>query len=240
MIDEKYRQIWRNYAAFKRQTLVMRAGFARMGIYPGTPDGRTEPRRSESVAEHVLGTLELLDEIAMFCPELISEMETLRSVRLLLKHEVGESEIGDIPDDGRRDEMQKNDAELQAMMRYSKNLPAKCEITLLRDFIDFQNKSSSLAQLVYCIDKGETVLQCVLYEQDGSDVASADETLLSSLSEQDRKYMEKTGSTRIVDNWAAHYLDLIRDFDCAPVFVGILRAAVEDVRGEWFAWYNEV
>lgn len=240
MVDEKYRQIWQNYAVFKRQTLVMRAGFARMGIYPGTSDGRTEPQRSESVAEHVLGTLELLDEIAMFCPELISDAEASRGGRLLLKHEVGESEIGDIPDDGRRNEAQKNNAELRAMMRYSQNLPVRYGMQLFSDFVDFQNKESCLAQVLYCIDKLETVLQCVLYEQDGRDVACMDEALLRSLSEQDRKYMEKTGSTRIVDNWAAHYLDLIQGFKCAPVFVGILRAAVEDVRGEWFAWCDEV
>ena len=238
MVDEKYRQIWRNYAIFKRQTLVMRAGFARMGIYPGTPDGRTEPQRSESVAEHVLGTLILLDEIAMFCPELISEVELLRCERLLLKHEVGESEIGDIPDDGRRDETQKNKAELGAMTRYSQSLLPKYRMRLLGDFLDFQNKSTELAQILYCIDKGETVLQCVLYEQEGFD-ACTDEMLLKSLSEQDWEYMRKTGSTRIVDNWSAHYLDLIRGFKCAPVFVGILRAAVEETRGEWFAWLDE-
>lgn len=239
MTDEKYRQIWRNYAAFKRQTLVMRAGFARMGIYPGTPDGKTEPLRSESVAEHVLGTLILLDEIAMFCPEMVSEAEALRCMRLLLKHEVGESEIGDIPDDGRRNETQKNDAELRAMMRYGESLPAPYGIQILRDFIDFQNKRSALMQLAYCIDKGETVLQCVLYEQDGRDTACVDEALLQSLSEQDRRYMQKTGSTRIVDNWSAHYLDLIQGFWCAPMFTEILRAAVEDVRGEWFPWLEK-
>lgn len=239
MVDEKYRQIWRNYATFKRQTLVMRAGFARMGIYPGTPDGRTEPHRSESVAEHVLGALDLLDEIAMFCPEAMSEMETLRCIRLLLKHEVGESEIGDIPDDGRRNEMQKNESELRAMMQYAETLPAPYSVQMLHDFMDFQNKRSTLAQMAYCIDKGETVLQCVLYEQDGRDVVCADEAMLQGLSEQDRKYMQKTGTTRIVDNWSAHYLDLIQDFWCAPIFVGILRAAVEDVRGEWFPWLEK-
>lgn len=239
MSENRYQQIWRNYATLKRQCLIARAGFARVGIYPGTPDGKTEPQRSESVAEHVLGTLILLDEVAMFCPEMISDVEMLQCMRLLLRHEVGESEIGDIPDDGRRNETQKNNDELRVMMQYSRNLPTKYGMRMLSDFIDFQNKSSGLAQLAYCIDKGETVLQCVLYEQDGRDGACADEELRKNLSEQDRKYMRQTGSTRIVDNWGAHYLDLIREFECAPVFVGILRAAVEDVRGEWFTWLDK-
>lgn len=239
MREERYQRIWRNYAVFKRQTSVARAGFARMGIYPATSDGRTEPQRSESVAEHVYGTLALLDELAMFCPEVISESETLRCMRILLKHEVGEGEIGDIPDDGRRDEVRKNNDELGAMVRYVEGLPPQYGMRVLCDFVEFQSKSSRLAQIAYCIDKVETVLQCVLYEQDGRDQGCASETLIQSLSEQDRKYMQKTGSTRIVDNWSAHFLDLIQDFECAPVFVEILRAAVEDVRGEWFTWREQ-
>lgn len=238
MAEERYWQIWRNYAALKRQTLVMRMGFAEMGVYPVTSDGKTEPQRSESVAEHVLGTLILLDEVAMFCPELISEVETLRCMRLLLKHEVGESKIGDIPEDGRYNEAQKNNDELQAMMQYSKSLPTRYGPRLLGDFINFQNKSSWLTQVVYCVDKLEAVLQCLLYEQDGREVCVSEESS-ASLSEQDRAYMRCTGSTRIADNWGAHCLDLIRDFECAPVFRAILRAAVEDVRGEWFAWAED-
>lgn len=239
MVDERYRQIWRNYATFKKQETVMRAGFARVGVYPGTPDGRTEPLRSESVAEHVLGTLELLDEIAMFCPEVISETEALRCMRLLLKHEVGEVEIGDIPDDGRYDGAKKDENELRVMMRYAETLPASYGVQTVHDFVDFQNKRSALAQMAYCIDKIEAVLQCLLYEQEGRNVTCADEALVQSLSEQDRKYMRQTGSAQVVDNWSAHCLDLIRDFWCAPMFVGILRAAVEDVRGEWFPWIEK-
>lgn len=239
MVDDRYRQIWRNYATFKKQETVMRAGFARVGVYPGTPDGRTEPLRSESVAEHVLGTLELLDEIAMFCPEMMSEAETLRCMRLLLKHEVGEVEIGDIPDDGRYDGAKKDENELRVMMRYAETLPAPYGIQTVHDFVDFQNKRSALAQMAYCIDKIEAVLQCLLYEQEGRNVTCVDETLVQNLSEQDRKYMRQTGSAQVVDNWSAHCLDLIRDFWCAPMFVGILRAAVEDVRGEWFPWIEK-
>lgn len=235
-MEEKYRLIWQKYATLKRQCMILRSGFARLGIYSGTPDGRTEPGRSESVAEHVLGTLILANVIAMFCPEVMTEAELVRSVRLLLCHEVGESDSGDIPDDGRRDELAKNQAELRAMTNYCQDLPTNYAMAAIHDFTKFQSRSSELAQVVYCIDKIEAVLQGLIYEQDGRGGDMTSEAIVQSLSEQDQMYMKRTGSTSLVDNWSAHFFDHSRGFRCAPLFRKILRAAVEDVRGEWFAW----
>lgn len=239
MAEERYRQIWRNYAALKRQCQIMRSGYARLGIYPGTTDGKVEPFRSESVAEHVLGTLILLDEVAMFCPELITDTELLRGVRLLLHHELGEAEIGDLPDDGRRDETQKDKAELSAVMCYCQKLPGEYGAALTFDFVKFQQRCSKLAQAIYCIDKIEAVLQGLIFEQDDRGDLDGSPEIVESLSEQDKRYMRQTGSKKLVDNFGAHFLDLIQGFECAPVFRAILRAAVEDVRGEWFAWAED-
>lgn len=240
VLETKYVRVWQNYALLKRQSQIMRTGFARLGIYPCAMDGRVEDRRSESVMEHVGGTLILANAISMFCPELLTEMELLRCVRLLLCHEVGEAETGDIPDDGRRNELQKDQAELEAMTRYCRNFSLSYEMEAVHDFIEFQNKSSPFAQVVYCIDKLEAVLQGLIYEQDGRGGDLSDNAaVVESLSEQDKLYMSRTGSMMLVDNWSAHFFDLVRGFKCAPTFVKILQAAVEDVRGEWFAWYEE-
>lgn len=239
MVEERYQRIWRDYATLKRQCQIMRAGYARLGIYPGTADGKVEPLRSESVAEHTYGTLILLDEIAMFCPELVSDVELVRGMRLLLRHEVGEGEIGDLPDDGRRDEARKDKMELLAMMRFCQELPREHGPAIVRDFTKFQQRSSELAQVIYCVDKIEAVLQGLIYEQDGRGDLSRKPEVAESLSEQDKYYMQQTGSKRLVDNWSAHFFDLTREFRYAPVFRAILRAAVEDVRGEWFAWAED-
>lgn len=228
--------VWKNYALLKSQSKIIRSGFGLLGVYPYAVNNPVEPQRSESVLEHVAGTLILVNLISAYYPEAIPRTELLAYILLLLHHETGEGKIGDLPDDGRRDEAEKNRIELEALKAYSQTLPPDLGQDLVIDFMEFQSKISQRGQVTYCIDKIEAVFQGLLYEMEGRGGDMQNKAKAWKVSEQDQKYMVQTGTTRLVDNWAAHFLDKIKDLPCAPLFIEILRSAVEDVRGEWFDW----
>ena len=100
-----------------------------------------------------------------------------------------------------------------------------------------QTRSSKLGQFLYCADKVEAVLQGLIYEDEGR---GGDLKIKKDWTSQDRRGSETTGSTALADVWAVHFLEVTSKMYAQKLFIGILRAAVEDVRGEWFAWINNV
>ncbi len=153
-----------------------------------------------------------------------------------MSHEIGEKKLGDLPDDGRRDEEAKNRTELEAIRDFCRTLPPDLGNRLLNDFMELQTRNSRRGQIAFCIDKSEAVLQSLLYEADGRGGNLTNKAITSKISEQDAYYMRMTKSSALVDNWAAHFLDKAKGMECLPVFEEILRAAVENVRGKWFDW----
>ena len=239
MADERALWVWRKYEQLKNQSKIIRAGFGLTGIYPYNVENPRELQRSESVLEHVMGAMNLLTLISVYYPEAIPQTELLPCLLLLMHHEVGEGEIGDLPDDGNRDEAAKNRAELEAMKAYCITLPKDFGRDLLIDFMELQSRMLRRAQWVYLADKLEAVLQGLIYERDGRGGSFDMKAMITKVSDQDQHYIQRTGSIKLVDNWAAHFMDHARDMECAAVFLEVLRAAVEDVREEWFSWLTE-
>lgn len=240
--------IWRYYNALKEQRKVIRSGFGLLGIYPynsnrpthtGQPAHTTQTNQSarpESVLEHVAGTMILTTAISNFRPDIIPPSDLLPCLLTLMHHEAGETIIGDIPDDGNRNEKAKDQQELTVIHNLFATLPSDQANTLETLFIQFQNRSTPVTQVAYAIDKLETIFQGLIYERDGHPGDFQRKLAAHVISSQDQYYIEITGTTSLVDNWSAHFFDKIKSFACAPFFTGLLRVAVEDVRGEWFTW----
>lgn len=252
------KMIWDLYLRMKQGlTQVTRTGYGSYGVYPynsKAKPGEIDKNRAESDAEHTLGMAALVMLVAMYFPQLIHPSETALFMQVALLHEMGETVIGDIPDDGRRDEAKKTTKERQIVLQFVKNMPEPHGTNLIDAFIEFQDRTTRRGRLLYGLDKLEAVLQGLIYEKEGrggdirnkaaqlrlseqnrESVRRASSTW-SCLSDRDRENMERAHSTRLVDIWSVHFLELIQGMPEAPVLRRILKAAVLDVRGEWFDW----
>lgn len=233
---DRAKLVWQKYAFLKSQSKVIRTGFGLTGIYPYDAENPVELSRSESDLEHVMGTVILASLISAYYPETIPAAELSDAILLLSHHELGEIGIGDLPDDGSHDQNAKDAAELGAMRAYCDDLPSDLGWKLLVNFMEFQTKTSSRGQVCYCIDKLEAVLQGLLYETEGRVGDLAKKRTTGEISERDKAYIQRTGTTRLVDCWGAHFLDVTAGLCGSTVCAEILRAGVETVRGKWFDW----
>ena len=214
-------EIWQKYLILKSECEVVRAGFGIYGIYPYKLGARSDWSRSESDLEHTAGMVILTMLMAMYHPEIVPPSEVALYMMAALLHEVGETEIGDIPDDGSRNEAEKITRERQDAL------------------IEFQDLTTRRGRVLYCLDKVEALLQGLRYERDGRGGDVRNKEAMMCLSAQDQRGIERSQSTRLVDIWAAHYLDKTAAMPEARVFNELLKAAVIEVRGEWFSWAQD-
>lgn len=232
-------EIWQKYLILKSECEVVRAGFGIYGIYPYTLGARSDWSRSESDLEHTAGMVILTMLMAMYHPEIVPPSEVALYMMAALLHEVGETEIGDIPDDGSRNEAEKITRERQVMMRFVSDLPGPYGSQLMDALIEFQDLTTRRGRVLYCLDKVETLLQGLRYERDGRGGDARNKEAMMRLSAQDQRGIERSQSTRLVDVWTAHYLDKTAVMPEARVFNELLKAAVIEVRGEWFSWAQD-
>lgn len=233
---QRCEMIWDAYVCAKEgQRHVIRRGFGDYGIYDYY-QAINLAVRPESDAEHVYGCGILVDLVAMHFPKLIPPEEAFLSRLVMDVHDIGENGDGDIVDDGNRDEALKNQRELQAIKRYSSFLPEKNAANLVAFYKEFQERSTRRGRVLFSIDKGETVDQGLLFEAAGHGGDIRNKVRYRELSEQDRRNMETTGATDLVDIWAAHFLEVTRGMEEAAVMKMVMRVGVEKVRGVWFPW----
>lgn len=233
---ERSQLVWQKYLYLKRESLVIRSGFGLYGVYAYDPKQPFATDRSESDLEHTAGMTALTSLVAMYYPELIRPSEMPLFLMAAQLHEIGEVELGDLPDDGTRDEKHKCRVEQKVMDRYLKDLPEPYNTELALFFLEFQHRSTRRGRILYCLDKLEAVFQGLIYEKEGRGGDWHAKERICNFSAQDRQNMAETGSSQLVDIWAVHFMDQIADIPEAPNFLEILGAAVCDIRGEWFPW----
>lgn len=269
--SEKYHRIWKTYKESRKCDYINRVGFYRYGIAyeadivlqnmkssGGLTDSqlklleyeltKIDPRsknKPESVSEHSLGTIELVMGISRFFPNKIPQSELYRYIRLLKYHDVAEKDVGDIADDGTRDEDDKNRREYESTKAFVIDWPENEKEHFLRDYKAFQepyNDKLSLderkfVQICYLCDKTDAILKAIVYEIYGQ--FGGLNPLTSS--PVDRKEVERIGTDNAVDCWTYRYFEKewARPSYCREIFIGIIKAAILDVRGEWFSWANK-
>lgn len=265
-------RIWENYRELRRCDSVLRAGFYRYGINYDSESivetmkkignlndnqlsllshelSKLEPKHTnkpESVNEHSFGAIEIARGIARFFPEVLDKTTLERVIRVLHYHDLPEKDVGDIPDDGDRDEVQKNANELSVMEVFVANWPSSEREDFLRDYKLFQDPFSDqlnsddrhFAQFAYICDKLDALLKAIVYEANGHlGFRNA-----QALTDREIDAIEKVGNDNLVDCWSYQFLHRVmpKDFPHYEVFAGILKSAILAVRNSWFKWAKDI
>lgn len=242
--------IWRHYETVRRGHLVIRSGFGLCGCYNKyQPNSPPDPHRQESDTEHASGCVEIVRSLAAYYPDLLTPNFYRRAEYLLKDHDLGENEYGDHPDDGSQNRAEKDRSELISFALATAHLPAQLRQTLVADFIRFQDPLfpghpralAELVQLAKVVDKIEAILSATFYEKTGAagDLFHKEEHY-STLTEQDRHFIREAGNdSSIVAGWLAHTVYEYHMYYGFPYLLDVVKAAVTDVRGAWFPWFDD-
>lgn len=247
-MSETMAKIWESYQLFASTGAVRRKGFELCGMTFPTPNevpdiGDSFATRGESDLEHQAKVAWLVsafisaDGVDAF--ELpIADMIVWSLITVGLCHDIGEVNIGDIPDDGNLMHDTKDAIELKVFDELASVYPQEWRDEASRDYRRFQQKTNGNGQALYVIDKLEAVLAQLFYEKHG---CPGKITAKPVPTDSDKYYMAETGSESSADCWAAHFCAHIRDFPerIKEPALALLDVAVRDVRGEPFAWWNK-
>ena len=118
--------------------------------------------RLESIAEHSFKALILA--LSMYSNFDYKHLDLDKIIMMLIIHEFGETEIGDIPEFDKRKET-KDERELAAFKDIVAPLPIKDELIEL--FIEFNERETKEAQFAYCCDKLDCDITSKIYEDNG-------------------------------------------------------------------------
>lgn len=179
--------------------------------------------------------------VKLFDVSCVDGLGQWRIINAALCHDVGEAEIGDIPDDGNAEHGTKDADELKTLERFAQ-IYSPLDYRrdgLVQEFRHFQNKDSRNGQAIYALDKLEAVLtliNCERHGRIGSIMSKPNPTA------QDLYYVAQTGSDNPVDCWAAHMRSQIEGFPeeiYVPV-ITLLTTAIRDVRvGGYDDWWDK-
>lgn len=220
-------KIYQDYKIHLGKTETPRSGFAYCGIYEISE--KLARDRPESIAEHSDGVLHLIDSVARFLPEFIPPEDTLLAMRVALWHDAAEIRIGNIPDDGRRNEGRKDYEERTVFSEMTRRWPEENREVAKESLRDFQEHGSKLAQMLYCLDKLDAVLKALHYEHLGR--AGSVLQKEGGPSEQDQHFAEACGSDSIGDVWGMHAVERTKGCFGHEIVLWVLEAAMQDVRG---------
>lgn len=239
-------RIWEGYKVYASCASVIRKGFELMGAAVVTDDAldlkSTFMRRSESILEHQAKVTWLASAFISNFPFFFGDkvaynipLEAWPLMIVALCHDVGESEMGDIPDDGNPLHDTKDDAELEVFKRFVSAYSFLERKDLVETFKAFQRKDLQPAQALFALDKLEAVLTHMVLESCGiygSVKAKENPT------ERDSQFAKLTGSELAADIWGAQMKTRFEGFPPSitePVYM-LLQVAARDVRGKEFEW----
>lgn len=267
----RFNQTWQSYKESRRLDHVIRAGFYKYGVNYSLDQiveslkdanftdeqlslirnrfAKIDPMstlRPESVSEHSFSVIELAISISRHFPGTINPYGIMRFIRILKYHDLPEKDIGDILDDGDRNESEKNRREHAIMTEFVRNWPEHEREHFLHDYQIFQTPYSEhnnvmdncFAEIAYLCDKIDAVFRALIYESYGHH-GFCDQTLATK---RDQESFDFTGTTNIVDCWAYQFIVYVLPKSSLfnDLFFGLLKAAVIDVRGQWFSWAEKL
>ncbi len=239
-------RIWEGYKQFKTLAYVVRSGFGYYGVYPIHPDD-LKPRQGrkalpESDLEHVAGMMKLIRLISWYYPEIIPKERLDDYLYGAEIHEMGEVITGDIPDDGTRNEHDKDFLETVEIRRYlSKCAPNEEMGRGMQIYKEMRDKNTEFGRALYFIDKLEAILQGIYYESIGHPGRiSFKQNNYGQLSKREKNQREYTNSDRMVDAWSHGFLAKAESlkFEHTDEFFAIILAAIREVRGRPFSWID--
>lgn len=222
-------------------------------VYTGI--GREIP---ETVTHHVRSCIALTRLLSSEFPQLFApDPLTMRDsiIAIFEYHDGDEPFSGDAPDDGSQDKQAKNHRELQTFLHnieYLSNENLKAQ--LIKAFVHFQyctpphalysgwtSHERDVAQITRLIDKIDAVLSTLLAERAGhpGHLYYKSEHY-HNITADDAHYIELCGTDCISDTWAAHFLHDFHGYYGFTEILGVLHAAVLEVREAWYPWWDDV
>lgn len=239
-------RIWQGYQTYASCASVIRKGFEMVGAANITDDtldlNSTFMRRSESVLEHQAKTAWLASVFLSNFPNFFGKGITCETspavwiyITTALCHDVGESKIGDIPDDGSPLHDAKDSAELETFQGFIYAYSFFDRRELLKMFESFQKRDSYPAKALFVLDKSEAVLTHLVLEKCG--IYGSIEAK-NKPTERDLRFAKIASSNLAADIWGVQMLTKFEGFPqeiTQPVYE-LLNVAAQDVRGEKFPW----
>ena len=205
----------------------------------------------ESVASHTLLVALIVDRALDFIykPDFKTTRDgyTREEVReAVLRHDLPENAIGDIPDDGTRNDIElgKNERDFWARFSAHSNRDKGFEKKVYRLLKEMQSKSSRTGCLIYVADKAAAILR-TLYEDDIGEPArmSID---YQDASQRDRQAMticdDKTDNKcRASEMWTISYFKTARTINCDKTgyITALIVMMTLYVNNKWYSWRAE-
>lgn len=237
--------IWQTYANTRKQDYVLRVGFTNYGCHNDNSNAEGYSR-AESVAEHTLGTMTLIELMEMFYPDEVSPKIYARCKRLMRFHDLGETTAGDTPDNGTKDKKSVNRSECICLTENISHLPDEARTAILEDFEIFNESPQELTGedlsvhgICKLTDKTDAILRGLVYEQHhhGGHYANVPE---GTGSKRESEYAKIMNSDKLVDIFFAGFIKDYHQYSYFPLFLDIIRAAIIDVRKKWYSNWNEI
>ena len=228
---ERCNSIWEKYKTLMRLHSIRRTGVKNHGIC-------VSPLylADQNVQEHsYLVTALAVIMYSMF--EEIQEYFPPNFIETLLFHDIGETKIGDIPDDGTAEAIAKKDAqEFKFLSEFVEDFDYDTAEGILADFGRLQRKGN----ILYMLDKLEWIF-FVGHLTPSGDAGSMNykETHLG-LTEQDKHAIEVTGSYRTVDAMVVHFLEHTRGIKGRDVMVSLIESMYMSIDGLIPAFVGEL
>lgn len=244
--DIACKKIWKGYKTYASGASVIRKGFESYGVSARSNDSlnlsSTFLRRGESILEHQAKTAWLASAFASNFPDYFGiDFNTgvappvLSLVITALCHDVGETEIGDIPDDGSSLHDEKDSVEYIIFRDFIKSYSRADQAKLTNLFKSFQNKNSDPGRALYALDKTEAVLNLLILESVG---IKGNLSAKEKPTGRDLFFAGITNSSLATDIWGCQIVTRLKDYPSktAKPVLALLKVASCDVRGEEFSW----
>ena len=247
-MEHKYtcERIWKGYQIYANCASVIRKGFELVGAANITNDSldlnSTFMRRSDSALEHQAKTTWLASVFLSNFPDFFGKGITCETspevwtyITTALCHDVGESIIGDIPDDGSLLHDTKDAVELEVFQEFVCAYSFFDRRELLRTFSSFQERGSHPARALYALDKTEAILTLLVLEKCG---IYGNLEARENPTKRDLSFAKMADSKLAADIWGAQMITRFEGFPpeiIHPIYE-LLTVASYDVRGEKFTW----
>lgn len=158
------KNIYEYYKEINKLNEIIRTGWLRRNV---TKD------RLESVGEHIF----LMSSLALITMDKYDlKLNAEKVLKMILIHELGEIDVGDIPMVDKEEHSQKHDKELKCVKRIAEEAE---EPWMLDMWLEFEKKETKEAKFVYKMDKLQAILQAKYY----SEILNDDNTLFKEFYE---------------------------------------------------------
>ena len=157
-------------------------------------------------------------------------------------HDLSENEIGDIPDNGDRNDEEKDALEMAYYEKYAaKFIDGKLEKHVLRLLGEMQKKNSFTGRMVYLADKVAALIITLCLDE----IGYSPMTYMASphASNRDRAEMRMCDSTKdgmylASEMWTMDFFEMrnLCQYDDTMFFTALIVAATLRVRGSWYNW----